>query len=37
VFAMLAPLGLSQLMLALWLITKGFHDQVGSGIDAGRS
>jgi hypothetical protein len=26
VFAMLAPLGLSQLVLALWLITKGFRD-----------
>jgi hypothetical protein len=26
VFAMLAPLGLSQLVLALWLIAKGFRD-----------
>jgi hypothetical protein len=26
VFGMLAPLGLSQLLLALWLITKGFRD-----------
>jgi hypothetical protein len=28
VFAMLAPLGLSQLVLALWLITVGFRDSV---------
>jgi hypothetical protein len=27
VFPMLAPLGLSQLILAVWLITKGFRDQ----------
>ncbi len=30
VFPMLAPLGLSQLLLALWLITKGFRLQQGS-------
>jgi len=27
VFPMLAPLGLSQLILALWLVTKGFRDE----------
>ena len=26
-FPMLAPLGLSQLILALWLVTKGFRDE----------
>jgi hypothetical protein len=31
VFPMLAPLGLSQLILALWLITKGFPDQPSPG------
>jgi hypothetical protein len=33
VFPMLAPLGLSQLMLALWLITKGLRDQPGPGME----
>lgn len=32
VFPMLAPLGLSQLILALWLITKGFRGQPGPGM-----
>jgi len=27
VFPMLAPLGVSQLILALWLVTKGFRDE----------
>jgi len=27
VFPMLAPMGVSQLLLALWLIAKGFHSQ----------
>jgi hypothetical protein len=35
VFPMLAPLGLSQLMLALWLITKGFRDQPGPEMEPG--
>ena len=34
VFPMLAPLGLSQLILALWLISKGFRDQPGPGIES---
>jgi len=33
VFPMLAPLGLSQLILAVWLITKGFRVQPGPGIE----
>ena len=33
VFLMLAPLGLSQLALALWLITKGFRDPTHSGSE----
>jgi hypothetical protein len=33
VFPMLAPLGLSQLILAVWLITKGFRGQPGPGIE----
>jgi len=32
VFPMLAPLGLSQLILALWLITKGFRAQPSPGV-----
>jgi hypothetical protein len=31
VFPMLAPLGLSQLVLAVWLITKGFRGQLSTG------
>jgi hypothetical protein len=31
VFPMLAPLGMSQLILAVWLITKGFRDQPSPG------
>jgi len=27
VFAMLAPLGLCQLIVAIWLIVRGFQDQ----------
>ncbi|MGE5231976.1 MAG: DUF4386 domain-containing protein [Deltaproteobacteria bacterium] len=33
VLPMLAPLGLSQLIVAVWLITKGFRDQRGPGIE----
>ena len=33
VFPMLAPLGLSQLILAVWLITKGFRGQPSPGVD----
>jgi hypothetical protein len=33
VFPMLAPLGLSQLALALWLIAKGFRDQARPAVD----
>lgn len=32
VFQMLAPLGLSQLILAVWLITKGFRGQPSPGV-----
>jgi Domain of unknown function (DUF4386) len=32
VFPMLAPLGLSQLILAVWLITKGFRDPPSPGV-----
>ncbi len=32
VFPMLAPLGLSQLILAAWLITKGFQGQPNPGV-----
>jgi hypothetical protein len=37
VFLMLAPLGVSQLLLALWLIAKGFRDDgtAGSGVSEG--
>ena len=31
VFPMLTPLGLSQLILAVWLITKGFRGQPSPG------
>ncbi len=37
VFPMLAPLGLSQLILAVWLMTKGFRGQPGGGIEPGQS
>jgi hypothetical protein len=33
VFPMLAPLGLSQLILAVWLTTKGFRGQPSPGIE----
>lgn len=33
VFPLLAPLGLCQLILAVWLITKGFRGQPGLGIE----
>ncbi len=33
VFPMLAPLGLSQLILAVWLMAKGFRDQPGTEIE----
>jgi len=33
VFPMLAPLGLSQLILAVWLITKGFRGPPSPGVD----
>jgi hypothetical protein len=33
IFPMLAPLGLSQLVLAVWLMTKGFRGQPGGGIE----
>lgn len=36
VFPMLAPLGLSQLILAVWLITKGFRGQAGELGSVGR-
>jgi hypothetical protein len=29
VFPMLAPMGVSQLLLALWLVAKGFRNQAG--------
>jgi hypothetical protein len=32
IFPMLAPLGLSQLILAVWLMTKGFRGQPCPGI-----
>jgi hypothetical protein len=35
VFPMLAPLGLTQLILAVWLMTKGFQGQPSSAIPAG--
>jgi hypothetical protein len=37
VFPMLAPLGLSQLILAVWLMTKGFRDQPGPRIERDNS
>ena len=37
IFPMLAPLGLSQLILAVWLLTKGFRGQPGPGIEPGDS
>jgi len=37
VLPMLAPLGLSQLILAVWLMTKGFRVQPGPGIELGES
>ncbi len=37
VFPMLAPLGLSQLILAVWLMTKGFRSQPVGGIESGKS
>src|SRR5207248_828623 len=33
VFPMLAPMGLSQLVLAVWLITKGFRGHPGPGFE----
>jgi hypothetical protein len=36
VFPMLAPLGLSQLILAVWLITRGFPDQPGLSLGGSR-
>ena len=32
IFPMLAPLGLSQLILSVWLIIKGFRDQPSPGV-----
>jgi hypothetical protein len=29
VFPMLAPMGVSQLLLAIWLLAKGFRNQAG--------
>jgi len=37
VFPMLAPLGFSQLILAVWLLTKGFRGEPGPGIEPGDS
>ena len=37
VFATLAPMGLSQLVLAVWLITKGFRGHPGLGLEPGDS
>lgn len=37
VFPMLAPLGLSQLILAVWLMTRGFRGQRGFGIEQADS
>jgi hypothetical protein len=34
VFPMLAPLGLSQLILAVWLMIKGFPPRPGTGIES---
>ncbi len=34
VFPLLAPLGFSQLLLAPWLITRGFRDQASSATEA---
>ncbi len=36
VFPLLAPLGLSQLILAVWLMTRGFRGQAGSATEARR-
>ena len=37
VFPLLAPLGLSQLILAVWLITKGFRGHPGLGLEPSDS
>jgi hypothetical protein len=37
VFAMLVPLGLSQLALVAWLLLKGFNADAGSGNDSARA
>ncbi len=37
VFPMLAPMGLSQLILAVWLMTKGFRDQPSPGVQPSDS
>jgi Domain of unknown function (DUF4386) len=37
VFPMLAPLGFSQLVLAVWLMTKGFRGQPGPAIEPSES
>jgi hypothetical protein len=37
VFPLLAPLGLSQLILAVWLLAKGLRDRPDPGIEPGRS
>jgi hypothetical protein len=37
VFPMLAPMGLSQLILAVWLITKGFRGQPNPGVEPSGS
>jgi hypothetical protein len=37
VFPMLAPMGLSQLILAVWLMTKGFRGQPSPGVEPSNS
>jgi len=37
VFPLLAPMGLSQLILAVWLIVKGFRSQPGLGVEPSDS
>jgi hypothetical protein len=37
VFAMLAPLGVIQLALALWLIAKGFREPAGEEVEPGAA